>query len=146
MIPVIVENVSYDAQSSLYRIALKDPDTGRVMPIFVGTFEGNAITIAIREIATARPLTHDLMASIIERLEGRVNRVIVSDLKDNIYYAHLYIQAGEREIALDSRPSDAIALATRLKVPIYVSDKLGDKFVDEYEDILAKIEPGETVH
>jgi hypothetical protein len=146
MISVAVDNVSYDAQSSLYRIVLKALETGRVMPIFVGTFEGNAITIAIREIATARPLTHDLMATIIGKLDGRVNRVIVSDLRDNIYYAFVYIQAGDRELAVDSRPSDAIALATRLKVPIYVSDKLGDKFVDQYEELLSKIEPGETVH
>ena len=146
MIHVIVDSVSFDAQTSLYRIALKDQTTGRVLPIFVGTFEGNAITIAIRGIPTARPLTHDLMANLIGKLDGQVNRIIIADLKDNIYYAFIYIQLGGKEIAIDSRPSDAIALATRVKVPIYVTEKLKDKFIDEYEEILSKVDPSETVH
>jgi uncharacterized protein len=146
MIQVTVDTVSYDAQTSLYRVNLKDHVTGKVMPIFVGAFEGNAITIAIRGVPTARPLTHDLMAGVVERLDGRVDRGIVSDLKDNIYYAHIYIRQGNRELAVDSRPSDSIALATRLKVPIYVSNRLADKFVDEYEEMMSKVEPGETVH
>jgi bifunctional DNase/RNase len=146
MILVTVDSVSYDEKSSLFRVALKDQETGKVLPIFVGTFEGNAITIAIREIPTARPLTHDLMASVISKLKGSVNRILVADLRDNIYFAYIYIQMGEKDVAIDSRPSDAIALATRLKVPIYVSEKLRSKFVDEYEEILTRIDPGETVH
>ncbi len=146
MVLVTVDSVTYDAQTSLYRVALKDPETGRVLPIYIGAFEGNAITIAIREIPTARPLTHDLMASIIEKLNGRVNRVVIRDLKDNIYYAYVYVEANGVEMAIDSRPSDAVALATRVRVPIYIADKLRDKFVDEYEEILSKIDPSETVH
>jgi bifunctional DNase/RNase len=146
MVLVHVDSVTYDAQTSLYRVALKDPETGKVLPIYIGTFEGNAITIAIREIPTARPLTHDLMASIIEKLNGRVNRVVIRDLRDNIYYAYVYVEVNGVEMAIDSRPSDAVALATRLRVPIYVADKLKDKFVDEYEEILARIDPSETVH
>jgi hypothetical protein len=146
MILVTVDSVSYDAQSSLYRVALKDQLTGRVLPIFVGTFEGNAISIAIREIPTARPLTHDLMASIIDRLNGKLNRVVVADLKENIYFAYLQIEIDGSEITVDSRPSDAIALAMRLKAPIFVAKNLEDKFVDEYEEILSQVGPGETVH
>lgn len=146
MVLVTVDSVTYDAQTSLYRVALKDPETGQVLPIYIGTFEGNAITIAIREIPTARPLTHDLMASIIEKLNGRVNRVVIRDLRDNIYYAYVYVEVNGVEMAIDSRPSDAVALATRLRVPIYIADKLRDKFVDEYEEILSRIDPSETVH
>ncbi len=146
MIPVTVDSVSYDAQASLYRVALKDQLTGRVLPIFVGAFEGNAISIAIREIPTARPLTHDLMASLIDKLNGKLDRVVVADLRENIYFAVLQIEIDGSEITVDSRPSDAIALAMRLKAPIFVAKKLEDKFVDEYEEILSKVDPGETVH
>jgi len=146
MFQVAVDSVSYDEKTSLYRVALKDEETGKVLPIFVGTFEGNAITIAIREIPTARPLTHDLMASVIDKLNGTVDRILVVDLRDNIYYAYIYIQLGDQEVPIDSRPSDAIALATRLKVPIFVSEKLRSKFVDEFEEILTRTDPGETVH
>ena len=146
MFQVAVDSVSYDEKTSLYRVALKDKETGKVLPIFVGTFEGNAITIAIREIPTARPLTHDLMASVIDKLNGTVDRILVVDLRDNIYFAYIYIQLGDQEVPIDSRPSDAIALATRLKVPIYVSEKLRSKFVDEFEEILTRTDPGETVH
>ena len=79
-------------------------------------------------------------------MDGQVNRIIIADLKDNIYYAFIYIQLGDKEVAIDSRPSDAIALATRVKVPIYVTEKLKDKFIDEYEEILSKVDPSETVH
>jgi hypothetical protein len=146
LIPVSVDKVTFDGESSLFRVALKDEASGKVLPIFVGTFEGNAISIALRKIPTPRPLTHDLMASLVERLEGQVTRIVITDLRENIYYALIYIETAEGEIAVDSRPSDAIALATRLHVPIYVSKRLRDKFVDEYEEILAKVDPGETVH
>lgn len=146
MILVIVDSVNFDSQSSLYRVSLKDERTGKVLPIYVGTFEGNAISLGIRNIQTARPLSHDLVKSVIERLYGKVTKVVVTDLRDNIYYAFIYIEQDDSEISIDARPSDAIALATRVKVPIYVSKKLTDKFVDEFDDILSNVEPEETVH
>lgn len=146
MIQVIVDSVSYEAQGSMYRVNLKEEATGKVLPIFVGAFEGNAIAIALRGIPTARPLTHDFIASVIQGLEGRVMRVVVADLRENIYYAFIYIQQDGREMAIDSRPSDAIALAMRVGVPIFVVKKLQDKFLDEFEEILTKTDSGETVH
>ncbi|MEJ5376715.1 MAG: bifunctional nuclease family protein [bacterium] len=146
MIPVVVESVSYEAQGSMYRVNLKEETTGKVLPIFVGAFEGNAIAMALRGIPAARPLTHDLMANLIESLDGEVLRIVVSDLRDNIYYAFIYIRQDGKELAVDSRPSDAIALAMRLGVPIFVVKKLEEKFVDELEEILSKTEPGETMH
>ncbi|MGQ9857293.1 MAG: bifunctional nuclease family protein [Thermodesulfobacteriota bacterium] len=146
MIQVIVDSVSYEAQGSMYRVNLKEQATGKVLPIFVGAFEGNAIAIALRGIPTARPLTHDLIASVIQGLEGRVMRVVVADLRENIYYAFIYIQQDGREMAIDSRPSDAIALAMRVGVPIFVVKKLQNKFLDEFEEILTKTDSGETVH
>lgn len=146
MIPVIVDSVSYEAQGSMYRVNLKEESTGKVLPIFVGAFEGNAIAMVLRGIPAARPLTHDLMASLIKGLDGEVLRIVVTDLKENIFYAFIYIKQDGKELAVDSRPSDAIALAMRLGVPIFVVNKLADKFVDELEEILTKTEPGETVH
>ncbi len=146
MILVIVDSVNFDPQSSLYRVSLKDEKTGKVLPIYVGTFEGNAISLGIRNVQTARPLSHDLVKSVIERLYGKVTKVVITDLKDNIYYSFIYVEQKDLEISIDSRPSDAIALATRVKVPIYVSDKLHDKFVDELDDILSNAGPEDTVH
>jgi len=146
MILVNVDSVNFDPQSSLYRVSLKDERTGKILPIYVGTFEGNAISLGIRSIETARPLSHDLVKSVIERLYGRVTKVVVTDLRDNIYYAFIYVELNDSEISIDARPSDAIALATRVKVPIYVSEKLNDKFVDELDDILSNVDPEDTVH
>jgi bifunctional DNase/RNase len=146
MILVVIDSVTFDPQSSLYRVALKDERTGKVLPIYVGTFEGNAISIGMRNLPTVRPLTHDLMKNVIERLYGRVTKVVITDLRENIYYAYIYMVMDDSEIAVDSRPSDAIALATRVKVPIYVADHLADKFVDELEEVLSTIDPGETIH
>lgn len=146
MIKVIVDNVTFDPQSSLYKVSLKDEKSGKVLPIFVGTFEGNAIALGLRNVPTVRPMTHDLMKNMIERLYGKIKKIVVADLKENIYYGFIYIDLKDTELAIDARPSDAIALATRAKVPIYVSEKLHDKFVDEYEEILAGMDPGETVH
>jgi bifunctional DNase/RNase len=143
---VNVDSISFDENTSLYRIALKDPDSGKVLPIFIGAFEGNAIAIAIRGIPTVRPLTHDLLRSLIEKLNGKVSRIVVTALKDNIYYAYIYIHLEGQELAIDSRPSDAIALATRIRAPIYVSYELRDKFVDEFEELMFGVDPGETIH
>lgn len=146
MILVVIDSVNFDSQSSLYRVALKDEKTGKILPIYVGTFEGNAISLGIRNMPTARPLSHDLVKSVIERLHGKVTKVVIIDLRDNIYYALIHVNLNDSEITIDSRPSDAIALATRVKVPIYVSKKMADKFVDEFDDILSNVDSGETVH
>ena len=146
MFKVIVDSVTFDPSSSLYKISLKDERTGKILPIFVGAFEGNAVVIGIKKIPTVRPLTHDLTLNILEKLLARITKIIVSDLRDNVYYGQIFIDVGETEMQVDSRPSDAIALAIRANAPIYVSTKLLDRFIDEFDEILEEMEPEETVH
>ena len=102
--------------------SLKDKEGERVLPIWVGIFEANAIALQIENIATPRPMTHDLLRNIITDLEGRVDRVVVSDLKENTFYAVVHLTVRGERIAVDARPSDAIALALRTRAPILVEE------------------------
>ena len=104
----------------------KDKDGERVLPIWVGIFEANAIALQIENIVTPRPMTHDLLRNIITDLDGQVDRVVVSDLKENTFYALIYLMVGGELVAVDARPSDAIALALRARAPIFVEDVVID--------------------
>jgi bifunctional DNase/RNase len=97
-----------------------------VLPIWVGIFEANAIALQIENIATPRPMTHDLLRNVITDLEGRVDRIVVSDLKDNTFYAVIHLTVRGEQVAIDARPSDAIALALRTHSPILVEESVID--------------------
>ena len=122
-----VRGLALDPLSNMPIIILKDEEDKRSLPIWVGIFEANAIALELEKIATPRPMTHDLIKSILETVEARVTKVVVTDLKENTFYALLHIQIGEREYTVDSRPSDAIALALRVAAPIYVDDEVVKK-------------------
>ena len=107
-------------------VILKDKDGERVLPIWVGIFEANAIALQIENIATPRPMTHDLLRNIITDLDGRVDRVVVSDLKENTFYAIIHLTVRGERVAVDARPSDAIALALRTRSPILVEETVID--------------------
>ncbi len=101
-------------------------DGGRKLPILIGPFEAHAISLALENGRSDRPMTHDLLKTVIERLDGDVDRVVIDDLWNTTYYAKIFLQKGEEEIAIDSRPSDAIAVAVRFDVPVYVSEGILD--------------------
>jgi uncharacterized protein len=107
-------------------VILKDKEGDRVLPIWVGVFEANAIALQIENIATPRPMTHDLLRNVITDLEGQVDRVVVSDLKDNTFYAVIHLTVKGERVAVDARPSDAIALALRTRSPILVDETVID--------------------
>ena len=117
-----VRGLALDPLSNMPIIILKDEEDKRSLPIWVGIFEANAIALELEKIATPRPMTHDLIKSILETVEARVMKVVVTDLKENTFYAVLHLQLGETEYTVDSRPSDAIALALRVAAPIYVDE------------------------
>jgi hypothetical protein len=117
-----VRGLALDPLSNMPIIILKDEEDKRSLPIWVGIFEANAIALELEKIATPRPMTHDLIKSILETLEARVVKVVVTDLKENTFFAVLHLQLGETEYTVDSRPSDAIALALRVAAPIYVDE------------------------
>lgn len=127
MIEVSVVNVAIDIKSKMPVIVLKEKYGDKTLPIWIGLFEAQAIALAMENIKPPRPLTHDLAKSLIEKLRGKVDRVVINDLRHNTFYAKILIKQNGESIQVDSRPSDAIALALRLKVPIFIEETVLDK-------------------
>lgn len=125
-IEMSIKGLMVDPVTNMPIVVLRDQGGDRVLPIWVGVFEANAIALQIENIATPRPMTHDLLRNIIGDLNARVDRVVVSDLKDNTFYALIYLTAGGETVAVDARPSDALALALRTQAPIFVEDHVID--------------------
>jgi hypothetical protein len=123
-VQMTVNTVLFDSKNASYIIILKDGTGRKALPIWIGAAEGNSIALAMSNMKASRPLTHDLIAAIFDRLEIEVARVVVSDLIDNTFYASLYLLHGDQEFHIDSRPSDAIAVAIRVKAPIFVQDEV----------------------
>jgi hypothetical protein len=123
-VQMTVNTILFDSKNASYIIILKDGTGRKALPIWIGAAEGNSIALAMSNMKASRPLTHDLIAAIFDRLEIEVARVVVSDLIDNTFYASLYLLHGDQEFHIDSRPSDAIAVAIRVKAPIFVQDEV----------------------
>ena len=122
LIEMTIKGLMLDPITNSPIVILKDKDGDRVLPIWVGLFEANAIALQIENVATPRPMTHDLLRNIITDLEGRVDRIVVSDLKENTFYAVVHLTVRGERVAVDARPSDAIALALRTRAPIMVEE------------------------
>jgi len=105
-------------------VVLKDVASETVMPIWVGIFEANAIAIEIEKMAAPRPMTHDLTRNLIHHLNSQLERVVITELKDDTFFAVLWLRQGDESISIDARPSDAVALALRADCPIYVSEQV----------------------
>ena len=124
MVEVILRAVRVDVGSSTPLLLLKELGGERVLPIFIGAPEATAIAYALQGITTPRPMSHDLLGHVITALGGRLFAVEITSLEDNTYFANLRIVRDAAEIVVSSRPSDAVALALRVKAPILVSDEL----------------------
>jgi bifunctional DNase/RNase len=103
-------------------IILRDQEGQRILPIWVGVFEANAIALQIENVQTPRPMTHDLLKNIIDDLSAQVERIVVTELKENTFYALIHLRKNGHSIEVDARPSDAIALALRTRSPIFVEE------------------------
>ncbi|MGE3840863.1 MAG: bifunctional nuclease family protein [Vicinamibacterales bacterium] len=121
-IEMTIKGLMVDPVTNMPIVLLRDKDGERVLPIWVGVFEANAIALQIENVATPRPMTHDLLRNVISDLRGSVERIVVTDLKENTFYALIYLRVGDDLVAVDARPSDAIALALRTKAPIFVEE------------------------
>ena len=136
---VSVYGVSFDVASKQPIVLLKVEGQNRFLPIWIGHPEAAAILMKLQNAELPRPMTHDLLASVIERLSANVSGVLVTELRDNTFYAVVQLEAGGQEIQVDSRPSDAIALAVRTDSPIFASlellDANGIEFEQEVEDL-----------
>jgi hypothetical protein len=124
LIEVTVDSLRVSLTNQQRIIVLKQVNASRYLPIWIGPYESEAITIALQEVEISRPQTHDLVKNAIELLEGRIMYAEIKDLKDDIFFGSLRIARQDNEIDLDSRPSDAIAIAIRAHVPIFVSQKV----------------------
>ena len=124
-IEMTIKGLMVDPITNMPIIILRDKDGQRVLPIWVGVFEANAIALQIEHVQTPRPMTHDLLKNMIDDLDARVERIVVCDLKDNTFYAAIHVStAGSARHVVDARPSDAIALALRTGSPIFVDDRV----------------------
>jgi len=122
MLEVKVMGIVLDPKNSNPIVVLVDLAGKRALPIWIGVFEAEAISRGFEEVVTFRPMTHDLMKQILDTFNASLTRVVICDLKENTFYANIYLNVEGREIIVDSRPSDAIALAVRTKSPIFISD------------------------
>ena len=121
-----IKGLMVDPVTNMPIVILRDKDGQKVLPIWVGIFEANAIALQIENISTPRPMTHDLLKNIIQDLKGSVQKVVVCDLQENTFYALIYLALNGDTVAIDARPSDAIALALRTRAPILVEEAVID--------------------
>jgi bifunctional DNase/RNase len=122
-----IKGLMLDPITNMPIIILSDLEGQRILPIWVGFFEANAIALQMENVTTPRPMTHDLLKNIICGLNGTVKKVLVNNLWDNTFYALVFVELNGETIAIDSRPSDAIALALRMKSPIFVDEEVINK-------------------
>jgi bifunctional DNase/RNase len=121
-IEMSIKGLMVDPITNAPIVLLRDEAGSRVLPIWVGVFEANAIALQVENITPPRPMTHDLLRQIIMDLKGEVERITITDLKDSTFYALIHLRVAGELVLVDSRPSDAIALALRVKAPIYVEE------------------------
>ncbi|MCL5111177.1 MAG: bifunctional nuclease family protein [Chloroflexi bacterium] len=121
MIEMTVDSIRVSLVNYQRVVILKQKDADRLLPIWIGSNEADAIAIRLQNVAVARPLTHDLLKSAIEQLGGKVQHILVNDLSDDVFYARIVLDVNGRQEEVDSRPSDAIALAVRCDAKIYVA-------------------------
>ena len=125
-IQMTIKGLMIDPITNMPIIVLRDYSGERLLPIWVGVFEANAIALQIENVTTPRPMTHDLLRNVIQDLKADILKIVVSDLKENTFYALIHLQVNGEPLAVDARPSDAIALALRARAPIYVEDRVID--------------------
>jgi uncharacterized protein len=127
MIEVTIDSVRVSLMSQHRIVVLRDTESSRYLPIWIGPFEADAITIELQNVEVARPLTHDLLKATIEKLGAEIVQISITDLRNDTFYAEVALSVDGRRLAIDSRPSDAIALAVRAQVPVYVADEVMDQ-------------------
>ena len=129
-----IRGLMIDPVSNMPIIILKNQDGDTVLPIWVGIFEANAIAMQLEEVVSPRPMTHDLLKNVIEGLDAEVKRVVITDLKENTFFAAIHLDREGKDLSIDARPSDAMALALRVAAPIFVERQVLDKSESSGDD------------
>jgi bifunctional DNase/RNase len=122
-----IKGLMLDPITNMPIVILSDLEGHRILPIWVGFFEANAIALQMENVTTPRPMTHDLLKNVIAGLNASVKKIVVNNLWDNTFYALVFLETAGETVAIDSRPSDAIALALRMKSPIFVEEEVINK-------------------
>ena len=124
---MVIDSIRVSLMNYQRVVILKEKDSDRFLPIWIGPAEADAIAVKLQDISVPRPLTHDLLGEVITNLGGSVNHIIVSDLQNDTFFAKVVIDVNGRSVEIDSRPSDAIALAVRVKATLYAEEKVLEK-------------------
>ena len=119
-----IKGLVVDPISKMPIVVLEDSHSERILPIWIGVFEANAIALSIENVPTPRPMTHDLLKNVLEKLDISIEKIVVNDVRNNTFYALIHFLHDATRIVIDSRPSDAIALALRMSSPIFVEDEV----------------------
>jgi bifunctional DNase/RNase len=127
LIEMTIKGLMLDPITNLPIVILRDVDGQRMLPIWVGTIEANAIALQIENVAPPRPLTHDLLRTMLVELGATLSRVVIEDLQDSTFYAYLHLERAGEPIVIDVRPSDALALALRCGAPVFVHPRVLDR-------------------
>jgi bifunctional DNase/RNase len=136
MVEVTIDSIRVSLMTQHRVVVLKETDSDRYLPIWIGPFEADAITIQLQGVQVPRPLTHDLLKSFIREMGVRVSHVLVSELRNDTFFARIVVDVNGKSMEIDSRPSDAIALAVRVGAPIFVSEEvMGMAAIIPEEDI-----------
>jgi len=143
VIEVTIDSIRVSLMSQHRVVVLKEVDTNRYLPIWIGPFEADAITIRLQDVKVARPLTHDLLKSVINHMGAKVSHVMVSDLKNDTFYAKIVVDVDGTSMEIDARPSDAIALAVRVNAPLFVDESVMDNASIKPEPALEETADGE---
>ena len=123
-VEVRIRGLMMDPSTNMPIIVLRDPASDAVMPIWVGIPEANAIALELEKLSAQRPMTHDLTRNLIHHLNAELERVVITEIKEDTFFAVLWLRQGDEPVMVDARPSDAIALALRFDCPIYVADQV----------------------
>jgi bifunctional DNase/RNase len=126
MIEMTIDSIRVSLMNYQRVVILKEKDSDRYLPIWIGPAEADAIAVKLQGVAVPRPLTHDLLNSVIEKLDATVNSILVNDLKNDTFFAKIFLDVDGKQVEVDSRPSDALALAVRTGVPIYAEEAVLD--------------------
>lgn len=127
MVRMEIKGLLMDPVSNMPVVILRDTEKGHFLPIWVGIFEANAIALEMEKVATPRPMTHDLLKNLLAELDAHVDRIVINDLRDNTFFARIHLTRGDSTLSVDSRPSDAIALALRSQAGIFVEEEVLEK-------------------
>ena len=124
LIEMTIKGLMVDPITNMPMVVIRDSEGQRLLPIWVGVFEANAIALQIENVSTPRPMTHDLLSNVLEYLKADLEKIVVAEVKGDVFYARIHLSSDGKSVVVDARPSDAIALALRLRAPILVEEKV----------------------